>query len=90
LVYAISGRRGEAQTLLRQQQEESKHRYVSPHEIARIHAGLGDIEQALDWLEKACVERAGGIRNLKVDPAFDRLHPDPRFAYLLRRIGLGP
>lgn len=89
-VYAISSKRGEAQKLLDQLQEESKHKYVSPYNIATIYEGLGEKDQAFAWLEKAFAERDSNITNLKVDPEFDSLHSDPRFADLLRRIGLAP
>ena len=87
-VYAISGRRDEAQKLLDQLQEESTHKYVSPYSIACIYEGLGEKDQAFVWLERAYAERDGGMTDLKVDPEFASLHSDPRFTDLLRRIGL--
>jgi len=89
-LYAVSGQRGEAQMLLAQLQEEAKHKYVSPYNIARIHTGLGEQDQAFAWLEKAYAERDSNLTNIKVQPDFDSLHSDPRFADLLRRIGLTP
>jgi hypothetical protein len=71
-------------------QEEAKHKYVSPYNIARIHTGLGEQDQAFAWLEKAYAERDSNLTNIKVQPDFDSLHSDPRFADLLRRIGLTP
>jgi hypothetical protein len=68
--------------------ELSKRRYVSPFDIAVIYSGLGDKERALEWLEKALDGRSLEMIFLKVDPRFDRLHPEPRFANLLRRMGL--
>jgi TolB-like protein/DNA-binding winged helix-turn-helix (wHTH) protein/Tfp pilus assembly protein PilF len=87
-VYAISGKRGEAQKLLDQLQEESRHKYVSPYGIAAIYEGLGEKDHAFEWLEKAYAERDGNMIRLKVDPDLDSLHSDERFADLLRRIGL--
>jgi TolB-like protein/DNA-binding winged helix-turn-helix (wHTH) protein/Flp pilus assembly protein TadD len=87
-VYAASGKRDEAQKLLNQLQEESKHKYVSPYNGALIYEGLGQKDQAFAWLEKAYEERDSNIINLKVDPQFDSLHSDPRFTDLLRRVGL--
>jgi tetratricopeptide (TPR) repeat protein len=87
-VYAISGMRGEAQKVLDQLLEESKHKYVSPYSIAIIYEGLGEKDRAFAWLEKAYAERDSNITNLKVDPWFDSLHSDPRFADLLSRVGL--
>jgi TolB-like protein/Flp pilus assembly protein TadD len=64
--------------------------YLSPMTIASIHARLGNKDEAFTWLDKAVDERASGIPNLKVDPRFDSLHSDPRFAKLLQRMNLTP
>ena len=68
--------------------EAARVRYVSPMEFASYNALLGDREQAFTWLEKAFEDHAPWLFFLKTDPAFDTLHGDPRFAQLLRRIGL--
>lgn len=67
----------------------SKQSYVSPYGFALIYDGLGEKEQAIASLEKAC---DGGIINLglKEDPTWDSLRSHPRFQDLLRRIGLTP
>lgn len=87
-VYASSGQRGEARKLLDQLQKEAKHRYVSPYNIARIYAALGEKDQTFAALEKAYIERDANITDLKVVPEFDSLHSDPRFTGLLQRVGL--
>ncbi len=56
--------------------------------MAEIYTGLGEKHQALEWLEKTYEERSTALIYLKVDPVFDSLRSDPRFADLLRRIGL--
>jgi hypothetical protein len=56
--------------------------------IARVHASLGETDQAIEWLEKAYEQRAFGVFFLKVDPTFDSLRSDERFKDLLGRIGL--
>jgi TolB-like protein/DNA-binding winged helix-turn-helix (wHTH) protein/tetratricopeptide (TPR) repeat protein len=86
--YAIAGRRKEARMLLRQLNEQAKHTYVPAFHIAIIHAGLGQKDQALAWLEKGYQERSAGMVWLKVDPRLDVLRSDPRFQDLLRRVGL--
>ena len=55
--------------------------------IAVTYAALGDKDQAFAWLEKAFAERSDSLTLIKVDPAFDSLRSDPRFANLLLRIG---
>jgi TolB-like protein/DNA-binding winged helix-turn-helix (wHTH) protein/Tfp pilus assembly protein PilF len=91
-VYAISGQRGEAQKLLAQLLEEARQKEVSPYNIARIYAGLGEKEQAFAWLERALADRDSNLTmpGLKVDMELDSLRPDARFADLLRRMGLAP
>jgi hypothetical protein len=68
----------------------SKQRYVPALSFAVVYVGLGENEQAFLWLEKAYVERTNSLAYLKVDATWDPLRSDPRFADLVRRIGLPP
>ena len=86
--YALSHDRAESNKILDQLKERSQQTYVPPVSIALIHAGLGDKNQAFDWLQRAYEDRSSGLLYLKVDPAFDILRSDPRFTDLLRRVGL--
>jgi adenylate cyclase len=61
-----------------------------PEEIASFHARLGEPDRAFFWLEKSYTYRSARLTLLKVDPRYDNLRADPRFADLLRRIGLQP
>ena len=90
--YAVAGRGAEAQKVLEQLNELSKHKYVPAVDRARIYAGLGEKDKAFEWLEKSYDDRsiAGVITFVKVDPTFDPLRSDPRFADLLRRMNLQP
>jgi serine/threonine protein kinase/tetratricopeptide (TPR) repeat protein len=56
--------------------------------IASLYARLGEKDQAFEWLEKAYAEHADGLVHLKEELAFDSLRSDPRYADLLRRVGL--
>ena len=58
--------------------------------MARICTRIGQKEQALGWLQKACDERSDHMVLVKVDPIFDDLRDDQRFADLVRRVGLVP
>jgi len=69
-------------------EEESKRRYVSPYFIAIDYADLGKNDIAFAWLEKAFQERSSWLIEVRVDPVWDNLHSDQRYADLLRRIGL--
>jgi eukaryotic-like serine/threonine-protein kinase len=86
--FAVSGKHGEAQKALVKLKELSKSRYVSPYDVAVIYVGLGDKDQAREWLQKAFEDHSAWLIWLDVDPRFDVLHADPRYRDLLRRMGL--
>ncbi len=86
--YAVSGRKSEAHKALAELQDLGKQRYVARFYLAVVYAGLGDNDQAFAWLEKANEERNEPMFRLNFDPRFDNLHSDPRFAALLRKMGL--
>jgi TolB-like protein/DNA-binding winged helix-turn-helix (wHTH) protein/Tfp pilus assembly protein PilF len=84
---ARSGNRSEAMHSLMQLRALSKQRRVPSICFVLLYLGLGDKDQAIDWLEKSCRERSTFLTVAKVDPLFDSLREDPRFQDLLRRIG---
>jgi serine/threonine-protein kinase len=88
--YALAGDREKARQVLADLHDQSKRRYVAPFNTALIYTGLGDKERAFEWLKKALDDRSRVVVFLKVDPNFDTLRPDPRFASLLRRMNLEP
>jgi hypothetical protein len=61
---------------------------VQPIWIAVIHAALGDKEEAFSWLRKAVGDRSVWLIYLNVDPIFDSLRTDPRFADVVRQVAL--
>jgi serine/threonine-protein kinase len=85
--YAAAGKQTEAMELLANLREIAKERYVSAYNFAMIHTGLGEIDEAIEWLEKAFEERSGFLPFLKVEPMLDPLRDDSRFQELLRKIG---
>jgi tetratricopeptide (TPR) repeat protein len=88
--YAQAGNRAQALRIVNDLRVQSKHRYVLPDGLASIYAALGDNDRALAQLEQAYAERTDAVPLLKVDPRMDPLRADPRFADLLRRVGLSP
>ena len=68
--------------------EQSNSRYVSPMKIARLYIRLGERDEAFDWLQKAYDQRSAPLVYLKVDPQYDSLRSDLRFAGLLGKMGL--
>jgi tetratricopeptide (TPR) repeat protein len=87
---AVAGRRAEARAVLEGLSQPSSNRYVSPYSVALVHAGLGERDQALAWLDKAYDERSDYMVYLGLEPMLDSLRSDPRFGALVRRVGLPP
>jgi eukaryotic-like serine/threonine-protein kinase len=85
---AMSGQRNEALAILKQLL--SSEDYVSPSELAIIYAGLGDKEKAFAALSRAYAEHDIQLQFLKVEPHYDSLRADPRFAALMLKVGLTP
>ena len=69
-------------------QKLSAQRYVARHNIALVHVGLGNRDEALSELEKACDAHDVLVTILKVDPRWDSFRSDPRFIQILKRVGL--
>jgi TolB-like protein/Tfp pilus assembly protein PilF len=86
--YAKRGFRGAMKRLVELQEEQSKRFYLDPALIALNYAAMGEKDQAFAWLEKAAAEKSAFIGYLKVDPHYDSLRSDPRYAALLKRMGL--
>jgi serine/threonine protein kinase/Tfp pilus assembly protein PilF len=86
--YAIVGETDKAHGVLRQLEAFAQSRYVPSYLVGRIYLGLGDIDRMFDLLEKALDERYGYLAYLNVEPLFDSVRSDPRFAQLIRRVGL--
>lgn len=61
---------------------------VHPRRGRAINAGLGDTDAAFQWLKRSYEERGSFMNGVAVTPAFDALHSDPRWASLMRRMGL--
>jgi TolB-like protein/Tfp pilus assembly protein PilF len=85
-VYAISNQRDKAQGALAELKERARQEYVPSYHMAIIHVGLGEIDHAFDWLEKAYEERSYWLTFLQVDPVLDNLRSDTRYTDLLHRM----
>ena len=88
--YAVTGRRTRALKILNEQKSLAKQGNISPYNFAIIYTGLGDNDRAFEWLEKGCEQRTPLVYRLKSRPMFDSLRSDPRYAELLRKMGLKP
>ncbi|MBV9138987.1 MAG: tetratricopeptide repeat protein [Hyphomicrobiales bacterium] len=83
---ALSGRKDEAQCIVRELVTKQSQHSPSHANIALGYVGLGDHKQAMLWLEKAYQSRFNP--SILKRPGFDPLRSDGRFAGLLRRLGL--
>jgi tetratricopeptide (TPR) repeat protein len=86
--YAMAGRLDEARAVLSQLNALSRQRYISPYDIAMVHVGLQENDEAFAWLQKAVEQRSLWLGYLNVEPQLDQLRSDQRFLELLRRVGL--
>lgn len=87
--YARAGRTDDARRILQELQGDSKQKYVTPVAFAIVHCGLGEKSESIQWLERACEERAGGVISVKVRPMWAKLRGEPEFVHLLGRMGIG-
>lgn len=86
-IYAAAGRAAEARTFAEAfaGSDEAKN---SPYKVGCVYALTGDKEKAFAWLEKAYQMRQADLVSMKIDPSFDELRGDPRFAELQRHLNL--
>jgi len=88
-IYARAGQTNEAGKIIDILEERmDKGEYAPPLNIAFIFANLGDNDKAFYWLNRAFDERESRLGNMKSSPNFDPLRSDPRFAELMKRVGL--
>ena len=87
-VLARAGRRREARAMLEELRRISKPRDPSPIRLATIYIGLGETDLAFEWLQKALEARDWQMALLNVEPLFDVVRSDPRFAALVARVRL--
>lgn len=87
-VYAVSGKKDQARKIIAELKHLAFRRYVSPYDLATIHAGLGEKVEAFRWLNRAYKENSNWLAFLNVDPRMDRLRSGRTFVHLVRRIGI--
>jgi serine/threonine-protein kinase len=86
--YAKTGRPDKAEEAIKKLRELEKSEPVDSYDFAVLYVGLGDKDKALVELEKNFNERGYYVPLLRVDPLMDPLRDDPRFADLIKRVGL--
>jgi TolB-like protein/Tfp pilus assembly protein PilF len=85
---AKSGKREETLQLLNELKQEAISGYVQGYTFALIYIGLGDKEEALNWLEKQMSGHSETANQYAVAPEFDDLRSEPRFKEMLKRMNL--
>jgi tetratricopeptide (TPR) repeat protein len=88
--YALTGRTGEALKLLEELRERAQMQYVPSWSLASIYSGLGEMDKAFDWFEKAVDEHDPLMLHFHVHPNYDALHTHPRYKELMRKMNLEP
>jgi eukaryotic-like serine/threonine-protein kinase len=88
--YAVTGRRPEALAILKELAEKYARHEAVGLSLAGVYAGLGDKDQAFAWLEKDFQQRGGLLPEIIWRFSFEDLRGDPRYADLVRRMGLIP
>ena len=87
MVYASQGKRPESLLIIKELEDMSGTSMSQAHWIAKVYAALNEKDQALAWLERGLTAGAIGIF-YKDEPVWDPIRSDPRFADLLRRMGI--
>jgi serine/threonine protein kinase/Flp pilus assembly protein TadD len=88
--YAMAGETAKAREVLARLIKMAEERYVMPYHLAYVYTGLGDHDKAIDLLDAAVEERAGGAYGIRGSFLFTPLRVHPRFVALLRKINLAP
>jgi TolB-like protein/Tfp pilus assembly protein PilF len=88
--YAAAGKRAEALAILKKLEASYARREAIEYDVAYVYAGLEDRNRTFEWLEKAFQQRSGTLPAVTWAFGFDALRSDPRYADLVRRMGLEP
>jgi predicted Zn-dependent protease len=86
--FRLGGWKGALTKAIEVRKEQRKTGYSPAYEIAKLYADLGQKEGAFQWLGMAYQERDAGLEFLKTDFLLDPIRSDPRFAELVRKVGL--
>ena len=90
LTLGMNGSAAEARTLLDRLHGKGAQGYVPPSSFAWIHLGLGETDNAFEWLDRAVDECDQFMMPIKSYSFFDPLRADPRFRALMRKMNLEP
>lgn len=86
LAYHALGRKKESDRALAEL--VSTYQSTAAFQIAEVYAFRGDRDNAFKWLERAYVQRDGGLAFIKGDPLLAKIEHDPRLAAFLKKMRL--
>ena len=86
--YALTGETSKARAILSELEERAQQAFVSPYHLAYVYTGLGEVDRAMDLLERAVADRTGGTYGIKGSFLFAPLRGHPRFHALMRTMNL--
>jgi tetratricopeptide (TPR) repeat protein len=84
IAYCALGRKKESDAALREL--IAKYHASDAYGVASVYAFRGQSDGAFEWLDRAYVQRDGGLIATKVDPLLKSLRNDPRFAAFLKKL----
>ena len=84
--YGVAGKQRQARAVLHELQQLAQRWHLPPVQIAFVHLGLGEKDEAFRWLEQAFEQKSWELAFLQVEPWLDDLRSDPRFARMLKRM----
>ena len=85
---AAAGQEAEARRVLEELQSEGQASYVRAEFLAAAYGMLGDRDEAFRQLDQALEQRSAGMIYLHLDPLYDSIREDPRFAAVVEKVGL--
>jgi len=87
-LYVRAGRRADALRLLDEVRATAKHSYISPGTMAQLDIGLGDVDEAFRWLDRAYEEHDPTLESLRLEAYWDPIRGDPRYEAVLHKLNL--
>jgi TolB-like protein/Flp pilus assembly protein TadD len=86
--YAMTGETSKARAIVSELEERAQQTFVSPYHLAYVYTGLGEVDRAMDLLERAVADRTGPTYSIKGSFLFAPLRGHPRFHALMRTMNL--
>jgi tetratricopeptide (TPR) repeat protein len=85
--YGLAGQRDRAERIVDELTSKSQGEYIRPIGMVQVNIGLGNIDEAVEWLETACTVGDPLTAHLSL-PYMDPLRADPRFDAVRERLGI--